>query len=357
MNPVLWLAAISLRLTREDLYRSLIDKLDTSAGASIERLDEIFEQWARRDRERNDSRAPVMGYIHRQLENGQSLASAMRPFIPVDESLIIESGEIRGRLAEALELAVRNLEASSKMRSSVASAMAQPVLGLSSLLILSVVLGVFMWPDILRGVPLHFWPDWTHPAIKSQLWLGERWPWLVALSIPVGLYLFSLDRWTGKLRTWVDRLPPWSIHRSQLAATFLGVLAALVESGNTVRESLVLMRERSSPYMAWRITQVIRRLDSGGNEGVKALRTGFFSRQIMDRVEDASTNRSFGLTLRHVGTRATHMIIKAVEIQANGANLVFILIVGAIFLYTTGVIVFGMQEATEALTKSFGTAI
>jgi type II secretory pathway component PulF len=354
LNPVLFISGFNLRLTREDLYQSIIDKLDNTTAASMERLDQIFGMWSKRDHDRNDLRAMAMKHIHRCLLNGQSFADAIRPFVPRTEALIIQSGEVKGNLGEALKLAVRNMNDSDKMRGVVMGAISQPLMGFLSILALSIILGVFMWPDILKGVPLEFWPAWSHPAIHFQLWLGERWIWLGTLVIPVWLYMYTVGRWTGSTRHVFDSITPWSIYKSQNAAIFLSVLAALVESGKTVREALLLMRDNSNPYLAWRTSQIIRRYDAGGNEGIKALRTGFFNRQIMDRVEDAATNKSFGDTLRHVGTKASHTIFKAVQAQAAAANGIFLVAVGAAFIYTTAVIVFGMQEAVDALTRSFG---
>lgn len=354
MTPMMWIGAKSLSNTRLDLYEALIDKLNNTSASSVERLDEIFGQWAKRDRDRKDSRATAMNYVHRQLERGRALSEALKPFIPVDEALILQSGEIRGNLPQALQLVVRNMQAGDKMRSSVGAAMAQPALGVLSLLGLSVGFGLMMWPDILRGVPLKHWPAWTHLCIDTQLWLGHHWPWLFTLAGFVVAYYMSLTRWTGKYRTWADLIPPYSIYRGQLASSFLGVLAALVESGKTVRESLELMQDNSSPYMRWRIAQIIRKLDISGEEGIKALRTGFFSQQIMDRIEDASSNRTFGATLRYIGENALRLIVRAVEKQADVANVIFLMIVGAAFLYTTSVVVIGMQEATESLTRSMG---
>lgn len=357
MNLSLWFAAVSFRNTRLELYESLIDKLDNSGAANVEKLDQIFGQWAARDRERRDSRAPALHYIHRKLEAGRSLHEALKPFVPVDEAMILQSGEVRGDLRQALQLVVRNIQAGGSMRSSVAAAMAQPAIGVMSLLALSVGFGLMMWPDILRGVPIKHWPTWTHLCIDVQLWLGKHWLWLSTLGGWVVLYYATLNRWIGRSRTWADRFPPWSIYRGQQASSFLSVLAALVESGRTVRESLVMMQQSSTPYMAWQIARIIRKLDAAGEEGIKALRTGFFSRQIMDRVEDAATNRSFGATLRYVGSNSLRLIVTAVKKQADTSSLIFMAIVGAAFLYTTAVVVIGMQEATESLTRNLGMAL
>lgn len=354
MNLMLTIGAMSFRSTRVELFESLIDKMDNTAASSVEKLDQIFGQWAKRDRQRNDSRAPAMAYIHRQLEQGKSLSEAIRRFVPVEEVLIIQSGEIRGNLTQSLELVVRNIKATKSMRSSVLAAMAQPAIGMGSLLVMGVVLGLVMWPDLIRAMPLKYWPSWSHLCIEFQMWLGKQWMWLSLLTVVVAGYYYTLPRWVGSSRTWFDSIPPWSIYRGQQASSLLSVMAALVESGRTVRESLVLMKDNASPYMAWQLSRIIRKLDAAGEEGIKSLRTGFFSRQIMDRIEDAASNRTFGATLRYVGKNSLKLIVSAVQKQATIASTIFLLIVGAGFIYLTAVLVIGMQEATDALTSSAG---
>lgn len=353
-SPLMYAGALTFRANRVDTYEALIDKLENKEAGPVETLPAIFAAWAKRDRERQETRFMVYEYVQRKLANGETLAKALRPFIGDDEYLILTSGELRGDLPQALKLVIRNLQATADMKASVAGAVAQPALGLVSLLLLSVVVGLFMWPDFLRSIPWKFWPGWTHACIVVQMWLGKHWIWLTLLVLLAFWYLWSLRRWTGRGRMMFDRIPPWSIYRGQQASSLLGVLSALIASGRTVRESLVLIQGLSSPYMRWRIHQMIARYDAAGADGMAAVRTGFFSLPIMDRLEDAATNRSFDQTLRHVGDNALRLIVRVVKRQADVANTVFLLFVGALFLYTAGVLILGVQDATDAMVRSVG---
>lgn len=353
-SPLMYAGALTFRNNRVGTYEALIDKLANKEAGPVETLPAIFSAWAKRDRERKEPRYLVYEYVQRKLANGETLANALRPFIGDDEFLVLMSGEVRGDLPQALALVIRNLDATSKMRESVAGAMAEPVLGLLSMLLLAVGVGLYMWPDFLRSIPWRFWPGWTHACIVVQMWLGKHWIWLTLLLLLAFWYMWSLRRWTGRWRMLFDRMPPWSIYRGQQASSLLGVLSALIASGRTVRESLVLIQGMSSPYMRWRIRQMISRYDAAGADGMAAVRTGFFSLAIMDRLEDAATNRSFDQTLRHVGDNALRLIVKVVKRQADVANIAFLLFVGALFVYTAAVLVLGVQDATDAMVKSVG---
>jgi type II secretory pathway component PulF len=357
MSLRLFIARMAFNASRVDLYESLIDKLDRSAAGTVERLDEIFCQWRDRDRKRSDMRAPALVYIEQQLSLGAPLSSALRAFIPPDECLILKSGEMKGDLASALKLVVRNARANEEMRSVAAGALFEPGLIFLGLLATSVIFGITMWPKTLMVTPLEFWPAWTHACIQVNLWTAENWPVLPLVAVIYFGYRYSLPRWKGVWRARADRIPPFSMYRGLQASSFLGVLAALLESGRQIREALVIMQESSSPYMAWRIQQIIRRIDIDGGAGVTALNTGLFSTQVMDRIEDSSTNRTFGDALRFIGDNALRLILRAMKQQAAAAYVILMLIGGSGLLYSTAVVALGAQQATEAQTDSMGVRL
>lgn len=357
-NPLLWLGALTFSNNRLDTYETLIESLSDSGRSSPVTLQAIFLKWAERDKFRGESRHLVFTHLARSLEGGgKSFAQALRPFVPNDEFLILSSGEIRGDMVTSLKLVVRNLLATREMNAAVGAAMAQPLLGVGSILGMSYAFGHYMWPTFVRAIPLKFWPGWTVPCLDAQIWFASNW-WVLMFAFAVAaLYQVSLSRWTGRTRDWFDRVPPWSIYKGRQASSLLGVLSALVSSGRTVRESLVLVRNLSTPYMAWRLNQIIRRYDASGKDAMSALRTGFFSQPVMDRIEDAVEQRSFDETLKHVGNNALKVITRAVQAQANTANGIFLTVVTVVFLYITAVSVFGVQDAIDAYIKTIGGGV
>lgn len=356
-QPLLSLGAWSFRQNRLEIYETLIDMLKSGDTLNAVVLQTVFTKWAERDRLRMDTRHLIYGAIARRLSlGGSSFSQAIRPFIPSEEYLILASGEFGGDLVQALGLAHRNIQSARAMRSALLSTFAQPMVGAASLLMLSVVSGRVTWPDFLRGVPLRYWPAWSQPCIEAQLWLSDHWAVLLILPLVYGAYRYSLPRWTGRLRHLVDGLSflPWSVYRGWQAGNFLAAVAALIGAGKTVRQSLVLLQEQSSPYMSWQLRRMIRRYDASGEDAMSALRTGLFSRAAMDRLEDAAANRTFDKTLAHVGQAALNGIARTVKSQAELASACLLGLVAIAFLYLTSVTVFGMQEAVQAFLRSSG---
>lgn len=351
-SPTIWLGGVTFRANRFEIYEQLLAKLDPTGRSAVQSLPEIFSEWELREKKRSDSLQYVYAYICRKTEKGASLAEALRPFVDNEEYLVLAGGEIRGDLRESIKKLLANAEARQQMSEAVLTALWVPASGFLAILVMSVVLGQFLWPDFVRAIPDRFWAEWTKPCLAVQIWLGQHWPVSLCSVVLVAFYYSTLSRWTGPSREWFDRWPPWSIHKGRLAANVLTAIAALVGSGLTVRESFVMVRDRSAPYLRWHMSRIIRRYDSPGVEGVGALRTGFFSQRMMDRVEDAAAGRSFDETLRDVGDRSLKLIVRTLRTQAVAASLVLVVVAGLLLTYISAVIAFGIQDATDAFTRS-----
>lgn len=356
-SPSLALGAFTFTNNRLATFESLLESLENRVSASTVTLQQLFEKWAARDKKRMESRHLVFTAIASRLARGGStFAKALRPFVSNDEFLIIASGETNGDLAKALRLVVRNIQATDSMADSIASALAQPAIGVASVLMMSFGFGKGLWPDFLRGIPERFWPAWTMPCIQSQMWFATYWYSLFALFALVGLYYLSRDRWTGKSRDWADKLPPWSIYKGRQAANLLGVMSALIQSGRTVREAFVLVQDMSAPYMQWHMARIIMRYDVSGEDSLSSLKTGLFNALILDRIEDAAAGRDFGGTLSYVGDNALKVILRIVNRQAQASGLVLSALVGIAFFYIVSVSVFGIQDASETFIKTLSGA-
>ena len=351
-KPSLALGVYTFQSNRLATYESMLGFIEKGGSATTPRVQEIFENWAARDRKRMETRHLVFSAIATRISRGGvSVAQAMRPFISSQEYLILAAGETNDDLPKALQLIIRNIQASSGMLESIFNALAQPAMGLSMVVLLSFFFGAILWPDLLRAIPPKFWPAWTLPCINAQIWFAKNWYTFLSFFVLVAIYYRTRDRWTGKSRDFFDKLPPWSIHKGEQAASFLGVIASLIEAGRTVRESLVDIRDKSDPYMRWQVSRIIARYDTSGKDAMSSLRTGLFNTMILDRIEDASTGRDFGATLAYTGNTALKVVMRIVNTQAQSAGLALTALIGLAFFYIAAVTTFGIQEATDGLLK------
>jgi len=346
----MYLGALTFRNRRRDLYESLLIMLDRSGRASVRTVGEVFQDWAAREKRRGDTVANVYSYIANKAAH--SLAEGLRPFVDNDEYLIIVSGETRGDLMYALRALIENSKAKEEMNKATAGEMILPLVSFLSLVVLSLVFGQEVWPTFMKVIPERFWPGYMLPCVYTQIWLRQNWAVVAALPLIWLLYKHTQDRWVGRLRLWVDVLPPWSVYRGRLAANTLSMLAALIGAGLTVREAFDQIRSRSDPYLRWHIDWILRRYDASGENRLDALRTSLFSRQMMDRVEDAASGRTFDEALMSVSSRSLSLVVRTLKAQAATAGAIVMLVVGLLFSYVTVCQVFGMQDATDRYIAS-----
>jgi type II secretory pathway component PulF len=349
-SPVMYIGALSFRSRRRDVYESLLIMLDRAGRSSVRTVGEVFAEWAERERRRGDTVARV--YAHVANNAAHSLAEGLRPFIDNDEYLILVSGETGGDLLQALRALLENSKAQEEMSRATAGEFFLPVVGLLSLIGLSLMFGQELWPTFATVIPERFWPTYMAPCVYTQIWLRKHWEVLLVVPALWLLYVQTKSFWVGRLRSAFDHLPPWSVYRGRLAANTLCMLAALISSGMTVREAFVKITEGGDPYLRWHIRWILRRYDAAGENALPALRTSFFSRQMLDRVEDAASGRSFDEALMTVSTRSLTLVVRGLKVQAATAAGIVSVVVGVLFMYVTFCQVFGMQEATDRYVAS-----
>ncbi|MGT2457766.1 type II secretion system F family protein [Cupriavidus basilensis] len=339
---------------REDLYQAMIRDLD-DAGTRVVVTDSArFGAWEARAAERGELVALAHGGVRRRLEfEGRPLSDALQPLVPVEEVLMIDGGLAAGRLSEALKSVIGAKQANEAINSMLREAMAQPAVGAGSIFGLSLLYGMMVWPPLVDAFPTKYWDAWALPLVQSQIWFAEYWPLAFVPMALVWLYWKTLPTWTGVTRKAFDRLPPWNTVRDRNAASLLTVLASLIHSGATVDAAFERIQSRSTPYMQWHIAAMRRRLVASGDDVVKALDTGLFSRAILDQIADAASSRAFDETLKHMGTVALADVVKSVKRTAAWANGLLIGIVGAVFLYMTAVQVIAVDDAGSRYTDSF----
>lgn len=355
MNPItLRYVKYQFNKHRGVVYQSLENGISQTGTKKQELLSDTFKRWADRDSKRGKAIAYAYRAIQKRLETGKSLSDALAPFIPVEEMLTIQAGE-RGvvnsgekpKLALAIESARRQKDAGDEMRKAINGAMIEPMSQVVIFILMSLIYGVFVWPEMLHSFPVEYWPGWTVPFIQMQVWMANNWLFSIGIVAIIALYYWSLPNWSGKVRMIFDEFPPYSIYRDRMASALLGTLGGLLHGGLTLEESLRRIQARSTPYLKWHIRRMIRGIPSSGKDPMKALNTGLFSKHILDQIEDAASSREFDETLTHIGRAALNSVIDVVKRAVIAASVSILAFVGMLVLYQTAVQIFGVQDAAD----------
>lgn len=353
MNSLnVYLAKRTFMARRGEIYELLYSNLSESGSGRISTMRELFESWAARENKRGNAIALVFRSMVTKLDEGQSFSTAIAAFIPVEEALILDAGEASGRLVEALHSAQIQCKSGNEIKSLVATAVAEPAMSMVSISLTAWFCGSSLWPEVLKVVDIKFWPAWAVPLVKFEMAFAQHWQ-ITAVIVFIGwLYMWSMPRWTGRIRSIFDAIPPWSIYRDRQSAAFLGVLGGLLSSGMELDAAMGRIEKASEPWLKWHIQKIRTRLSATGANPLKALDDGLFSASIMDFIEDASRTRSFDSAITHLGTDAMPLIIRKVKAMAAVAGTVLTLLTGFVFLYQVAVQQSGVTQATNNFTRS-----
>jgi type II secretory pathway component PulF len=340
---------------RLDVYSSLAQETKDGGSRKNKTLKETFERYAKRELKRKNACGYVYDEIAKSLGDGKTFSEALRPFVPKEEALIIEAGEASGRISSAFDTVTRQARSSAEIKKAIRQGIFDPMVGVVSFLILSIICGMKVWPPLLSAIDEQYWPSWVWPMVYGQIAFASSWPlYLGSVMGFIAFIVWSLPNLTGNFRRVLDYIPPYTIYRLRQSASLLGVVAGLLNAGMELSAAFRRISETSNPYMRWHIARIVKKMDISGTDGILALNTGLFTIAVMDRIEDAAASREFDETLSYVGTIALDSVIDKVKFAVTSFVAVLVGVNGMAMLYFTAVQVIGMQIALNAFIAAQG---
>ncbi|MDP3136988.1 MAG: hypothetical protein Q8N17_11745 [Burkholderiaceae bacterium] len=320
-------AAAHFRRDRHDYYLYLSRVLSDAHGAST--LLRIFQRDAQRFA--GEPRGVLSRHwARRYQEQGADLALTWRGTLPPGDLLLIGAaaqaggaGALEQALADAARLAGRAQASRRQFLLTVAAGL----ISLAIALAVIVAVPVYFLPLLHKAfsfVPLDMWGAKGRALMSFGRCVQDFWlPVLAALLLPAGLIAVCKDHWCGPGRQWLDRrLLPCRLYRDARAAEFLATLCALLRRrGNvtlTLRQGLTLIRQRSSPWLAFHCDSMLRALDEGGEAaGGQVLASGLLRREDVFYLTDMMEALGVDHGLQLAGTRIEAAIDSAVARSAR----------------------------------------
>jgi type II secretory pathway component PulF len=258
---------------RERLYRKLAQLLKN--GVSLDRsLDQIASIEEKR---RHAATAKVLRRWRTSIENGVNFGQCIAPFVPSSEALLLETGSNSGRLQEAFVNAAESVSQQRRVKNAIISAGSYPILLIVVLIAALVMASYQIIPAFGEVLPVEQWQGSAATVASLTAAIREDGvTMLICLIVFIFLVSFSLPRWTGRTRMFVEKIVPWNIYRMWQGSSFLLSVASLMASGVKIDDNaLRRLATRASPYLKERIFAVARQLTAGLNLGEALARTGF----------------------------------------------------------------------------------
>jgi type II secretory pathway component PulF len=272
---------------RYRIYRMLARLLDAEIDSRTA-LDFIYAILS------NDGRNPgefgaiaVRHWIAAHREHGR-LSEALDGWVPTAEVLLIEAGERSGRFSQALGVMLRLNDKVAAIRTQVVGKLTYPI---SMSLLLGGVVYLLSTQFVPPLVAIHGSRPWIGEAGQAVAFLQwARWGApliLVALVVFTLAIALTLGRFRGPVRTLLDIVPPWSVHRVVSGTGFLAAVIVLMESGRGLVEALDITRLGAAPYLAVKIDKVRAAMREGEDFGAALLKTGdqFPDRELIKEIQ------------------------------------------------------------------------
>lgn len=217
-------------------------------------------------------------------------AEAATPLLPVNDHLMLRAAANANNLPDALDLLGEQIERTRELKSVLTAALVMPLIGLTAAVFLFLIYGARIFPEFAKVYPMKFWPDFNREVATVAMFLAGSGgiAVLTACTALAAAYLWSLDRWTGRLRPWLDdQFLPYSAVRDLRGIGLLMALATLLRNRVSLRDSVVRMGEAGSPWMAWHADQILEAAATRhAANPIAALGTGVLSNHLYHRLID-----------------------------------------------------------------------
>lgn len=335
------------------IYRK-IEKMLVNGLPLLKVLEELELRASHDGRRPNEPEAIMLGEWRRAVQNGGTLSEGMEDWAPYAERMILLAGEQSGRLETALQSVSGIVMSGRRIRQSIVAGVAYPCALMAMTFGYLYLFGARVVPQFEQVVDPRSW----HGAARMLYLLsGFVQHWLIAVILlfvgALGLVVWSMPRWSGRLRVVLDNYPPYSIYRLITGASFLTALASLQTAGFTVEKSLARLASNASPWLRERIDDMLFGVKSGLNVGEAMKNTGyrFPSRDIIDDLCIYAEYKGFAEALKTLSDEWMEEGVERVAMQMRVLNGAAILIL-ALLIGTLVVGFFGIQQEIAAVARS-----
>lgn len=350
----------------ELLYAKLVFKLDTEKRMAISRkvasllrnnftlmdaLNRIEMIESKNGRKPNEPFAIAMREIQKNLERGMTFSEATRGWVPYEETLLLMSGNVSSLLI-SLENVGRVVDGIKRIKRAMWSAIAYPLFLLVLTLGIIVMVGIYLVPPLVEAAGSDV--VW-HGTAASLVWVSDfaKQYWFMFSIMLVGIFTliwFSLPVWTGRIRTWFDKFPPWNTYKLQTSVSWLMSLAAMVSAGVSVVDAMRLLADNSNRYLSSVLENTLHNMANGENLGNALALTGreFPSNEIIGDLIIYSEMNDFDKNINQIARDYMEESVRKMESIANVLNSIGIILVSVII----GWVVFGTFQMQEQITSA-----
>lgn len=297
----------------------------------------------------NEPFAIVMREWQQNLERGMSFSETTRGWLPDEETLLVASGNI-SNLVIALENTGRVVESANRIRRAVRNAVAYPLFLLILTFAIIVMVGVYLVPPLIdvAGNDM-IWRGAARGLISLSDFTVKYWYLFTGIFIClfIGIWL-SLANWSGKLRAFFDRFPPWNIYKIHISVGWLMSLSSMISAGITMPDAMRMLSDNAGRYLRSILDETLHYIANGDNLGVALSRTGrgFPNKEIIGDLMIYAEMTDFDKNITSVANDYLDESVRKMESISNVLNSIGIMLVSAIIAW----VVLGTFQIQDQIT-------
>jgi hypothetical protein len=349
-NPIelicLHMARQQLRARRGGFYFDL--------GATLQErvpLITTLRKYESRARNRSPMTAPMYMAMLKGIQGG-SLSQALQGVATPAEQTLIDATQGGGdvTMAEGLLYLSEVVEKTDKMVNTMRKAVIYPLSLLSIFCVLLAMFALKAVPVLAELMPPEQWPPSGQVLHSISTTIANHGLWMVCGFVSVVLlFLYSLPRWTGRMRTLADRCFPFSMYRDYAGSMLLISLSSMMRSGVSLRSALERTMKFASPWTRWHVRRILSNLSKPNTPFFgQAFSTGVLNRELEDRVQDASERRDPVDAFVRMGSGSIDRMVKDMEQRSSKVNSFMLMFCGlflGMFMLAFFSTTMGMQSA------------
>lgn len=357
-------AASRFSRQRADYYFYLSSVLKSAAG-NLKVL-QIFENDS--GRYQGTPRGVLSDYFYDiYSNNGGDIAAAFEGIFPDDEVANLRVGQEAGEngIVGALEDVSRLAKLSIRVRNESLATIAAGVVGIAIAVAMLTAFPIFAVNAIQNAysfLPVEAWGKTGKRLYAYADGVRIYGVYVGLIGALLGYYvLWSIDNVTSPIREFLDEhVAIYRVIRDIKGALFLSTMSTLTRRrGNvmfTLRQSLETYSDSArSPWLKWRVGQIIDGADLSGAIGTDAFKTGLLSKEMYYFLEDMQRANGFAEGFLATGNHVESTVLTAILVRMTvyrwvllGLALVTVL---AMFAWNFSVI-YEMREAMKVFLNS-----
>lgn len=319
---------------RFQFYNMLILLLD-NGKQQFEALGEMYDVFSDGGRKKRNIIAMVCEDATIGMREGRRLSDVLEKWVSYDEFSLIQAGEEAGRLQDAFRRAMKLVDNKKRVMGAVMTATIYPgFLAAQGVYLMTKVADIV--PKLERTSDPSTWGVEATSLRDFAYFIIDHGATTLALVVlALAAILLSMPYLNGRVRFYLDRIPPWNIYRTLYGSTFLQNVGVMLNSGRQLPDVLLLMRRSASPWLRRRIDDTLHGVTLGASLGVALHRAGheFPDKMAVKLLQVISGHRDSEKAIEDFGTKWAEDTVDRLEKMGKAFLVAFILFNGFILLW------------------------